>query len=568
MAAKPKAEVGLYPMVRVLSLSAKAPDVSEALQEDPFQDAYTEGPRRLLVPPLGVGSLRALVEFATESNMLQQCVNAFQDNVDGFGHRLDLVVKDEQFPKARQADAQKERERLEEFFTYAYEQGSFLELRRRLRSDRETVGIGYWEVIRDRQQQVVGLNHLPAHTVRMTALAREVVPVTELRRAGLELQPVKLARRYRAFCQIVSSAGRERKVWFKEFGDPRFLHLKTGEYSRRPFGGANDANELIAFPVRYYALSPYSLPRWIGNLPSVLGSRAAEEINLLYFDNKTIPPMAVLVSGGQLTRQTVKRLEQVLEHEIKGREHFHKVLILEAAPPDRGFQPGPMAAPKIELKPLTETQLRDAMFLQYDESNRMKVRSSFGLAPIFVGESQDYTRATADISRLVVEEQVFRPERTEWDFWMNRRLMPVLGAQFLKFVSLGPNVSLNEDLIAALGAGESVGAMTPNLGRRILSDILEQELPPIQEDWGNVPFTMTIAQLQAALGLAGFGGAAAPAKRPELDPQFWRLLAKRLPAEVTQALVQDLRREIRKELDRRARLGRPRERTGEPSEAG
>ena len=41
------------------------------------------------------------------------------------------------------------------------------------------------------------------------------------------------------------------------------------------------------------------------------------------------------------------------------------------------------------------------------KNNRDKIRSAFRLHPIYTGESQDYTRATADTARQVTEEQVF-----------------------------------------------------------------------------------------------------------------------------------------------------------------
>lgn len=562
--ARPVPRVRVMPML----LGAKAPGRSEAIAEDPFAATGLYGGRRkVLQPPLGPGSLTTLVEFANESNILLQCIRAFETNIDGFGHRFELRIPPEKFPKELLDDAERERERLEEWFQYAYRAGSFVALRRRTRNDMETTGIGYWEVIRGGQPvegqtglPIVEVNHVPAHTVRMTPLQAEIVTTTDFRVLGTEIRPIRVGRRFRAYAQIVTRGGRQQTVWFKEFGDPRFMDLRTGEYTRA-HNGRWEANEIIAFPVRYYALSPYSLPRWIGNLPSVLGSRAAEEVNLLFFDNKTIPPLVITVSGGQLTKGTIQRIRDVIEHQIKGRENFHQALILEAMPAEPSLKPGaPAPAPRIEVKPLTSEVLRDAMFMGYDDANRNKVRSAFGLAPIFTGETQDYTRATAENSRLVVEEQVFRPERVEWDHWANRVLMPALGSRFWRIVSNGPNVTLNEDLIAALTAAETAGAMTPNLGRLILSDVLEQEVPKIQEPWGDVPFSLTLAErqaaLQAALGLAGASSSAG--QEPVgagLDGAqvrtLFRELARRLPREVKAAVLEELRPAIRREIERR-----------------
>ena len=58
--------------------------------------------------------------------------------------------------------------------------------------------------------------------------------------------------------------------------------------------------------------------------PSVLGSRQAEEVNFLYFENKSVPPLALLVSGGRLSAQSIPRIESFIENHIRGKRNFHK----------------------------------------------------------------------------------------------------------------------------------------------------------------------------------------------------------------------------------------------------
>ena len=55
------------------------------------------------------------------------------------------------------------------------------------------------------------------------------------------------------------------------------------------------ATELLHFAL-HSPRSPYGVPRWIGNLLSVLGSRQMEEVNYLYFSNKSVPPLALLAA--------------------------------------------------------------------------------------------------------------------------------------------------------------------------------------------------------------------------------------------------------------------------------
>jgi len=549
--------------VRVASIlrirGAKGAGESNAILDDPFAESslYNSGDtaRHILVPPMGEGSLRTLSDMIEESNILGQCVQAYQTNIDGFGHKLELAVKSEDFPKEKKDEADAEKERLEEFFTYCFAEGSFPELRQRLRRDIETSGPGYIEVLRDQTTGFVNrLNHVPSHTMRQTVYDKDQVVVTEHRQVGLDITDAKVARRFRTFVQIQYGAGRKEEVWFKEFGDPRAMDKTTGKWKAKG-DKTNLATEIISFRCTYNATSPYSVPRWAGNLPSILGSRAAEEINLLYFDNKAIPPMVVTVSGGALTKGTVKRIENLINYKLKGRENFHEPLILEAMPVQDGS--GKSAAPRVEIKPLTDAAIKDALFMGYDGENRKKVRSSFRLTPLYTGESEDLTRATAEASMQVVEEQVFRPERVAFDYVVNRWLMPELGAKYHKFVSVGPNVTLNEDLVAALTAGETAGSMTPNIGRRLLADITESDIPQIAEPWGDVPFSLTLAQVkadalaQAAL-LGGFPGGGAPGtgQEPPAAPApgkaFERGLERRLREAargyVLEAMQQELKR--------------------------
>ena len=579
-------------VLRVLSVGGtKQVDGSRALALDPFGQvgayAGTAGRRRLIVPPLGEGTFSMLVDVADESNILGQCVDAYEVNIDGFGHRFELAVEEDKLPEGQRPAADAEKERLEEFFTYAYHDGSFIELRRRTRQDIETTGVGYWEVLRDRSGQIVRLNHLPSHTVRMSPYDPETVTIDEVRRTGLATKTVKLARRFRVYCQIHHAAGKREMVWFKDFGDPRVLDYKTGEFNAKG-DKSRAATELICFRTSYHPKTPYALPRWIGNLPSVLGSRAAEEINLLYFDNKTIPPLVITVAGGLLTKGAIKRLQDTLENEIKGRANFHKALILEAtAPEEAAAGKGSSKIPRIEVKPLTDKQIQDAMFMGYDEGNRKKVRSSFRLPPLLTGETPDYNRATAEASMLMIEEQVFRPERMGFDFYLNRWIMPQLGATSWKFVSNGPNVTQNQDLIELLGAGESVGAMTPNIGRKIMSDVMEEAVPPIEEPWGDVPFSLTVAESQAQLlemlgGLDPGAGEGAPPPRegdeapaegeppageaPPAKPgqegdspakrAARRMIARRLPVALKQAVLLEARDLLKLELARRRKTQR------------
>src|SRR5690606_9647023 len=192
----------------------------------------------------------------------------------------------------------------------------------------------------------------------------------------------------------------------KSFGDPRVVSRRTGQvFDSAEALGVADASDGTATELLHFAIhsprSPYGVPRWVGTLLSVLGSRQMEEVNFLYFENKSVPPLALLVSGGRLSEASVPRIERFIEENLKGKANFHKVLILEA----EGGQGANRA--KIELRPLTETQQLDALFQGYDERNIDKVGGAFRLPRLLRGESKDFNRATAESALRFAEDQVF-----------------------------------------------------------------------------------------------------------------------------------------------------------------
>jgi capsid portal protein len=206
--------------------------------------------------------------------------------------------------------------------------------------------------------------------------------------------------------------------------------------------------------------------------------------------------MFVLVSDGILTDASVERLRKLIETQVKGSDNYSKVVILEAEGIDEPDDiRGGRAHPKIEIKPLSDQQIRDAMFIEYDKANQEKIRRSFRLPPIFTGRSEDYNRATADASTKLAERQVFGPERAAFDAVINLRLLPHLNVRYHEFRSNGPPVAATDDLVNVMGAAERSGAMTPRIGREILEEIAGREFGAIGSGLEpDTPFSLTMAR--------------------------------------------------------------------------
>lgn len=476
--------------------------VSQKMNTDPFDGFYGDG---IIEPPYNLAWLARLPEH---SNMLGQCIEAMETNVDGFGFTLEPAFDFGSDNK----EAEAERKTIEHFFEFCNFDMPYSQLRRRVRRDLEVLGNGYWEVIRDGKGDIVWLEHIEGHTMRLTALDREYTSVEYVIRddASNELQKYPSRKRFRRYVQIRDG----KKVYFKEFGDPRLIDAHTGQVDDN---AENPATEIIHFKL-YCPYSPYGVPRWIGNWLAVEGSRQAEEVNYEYFENNTVPPLALLVGGTSLSDDVVSRIEDFINDEIKGRKSFNKILLIEATPEEDG----PVAKagiPTVRFQPLSDAQQKDSLFDNYDKTNREKIRSSFRLPPIFVGLTSDYTRATARESSEVAEEQVFGPERADHDFVINRLLFPAMGIKYWTYKSLPPKVNDFEIMSGVLDTFSRCG-LTVRESRDEISRLLNHSLSEVDEksDWLDLPLQVYQAKLQ-------HGDTTMPIEKEDKDALLLRTLS-------------------------------------------
>jgi len=468
---------------------------SRKLPPDPFAASYGEG--AIIQPPYDLTQLAGLLE---QSTILPQCIEAMEVNVDGFGYALEPLPwverdADGNYP----AEVMAEKARLKLFFDYCNPVLSYSQIRRRTRRDLEATGNGYWEIIRDGSGKIAGLEHLEAHTMRLTKLDAEpqTVRLQVADANGKQAQEIVYLKRFRRYVQERDGV----RVWFKELGDPRRISAKDGRVMGEGEGGP-EATEVLHW-ARYCPTSPYGVPRWLGALLAILGSREADEVNLEYFGNKSIPPLALLV-GGRLAADAVETIRNYIRDNIKGRKGFHSILVIQAeAGASNPIAPG-LGAPKATLafEKLTDAQQGDALFQNYDKANRDKVRSSFRLPPLYVGETTDYTRATANESQRAAEEQVFRPERDDHDFIINRRIMPLLGARYWRYRSNSPATEDSTELTSMLKTFSESG-MTVREARRLISKITNEEYPePNGADWLDEPLAVYLEKLRLGASIA------------------------------------------------------------------
>ena len=400
------------------------------------------------------------------------------------------------------------------FFENCCSEMSFGRLRRITRRDMETHGWGITELRRDGFGRLKRLSYVPAYTVRplqddgVQVLVHEPDPVTPI--SGQ--RTIAVYRRFRRFVQLV---GQDR-IYFKSPGDPRTVSLKTGTPypNRAAMIEQEGAEALPASELLWASLhsprTPCPPPRWIGALLGVLGSREADETNYYYLRDNATPAGLIFVSGGRLTQQTINRLEQRLGSELRGARGAGKLLVLEAYSGQKNpIDPTARTMlPTIAWEALRDARQQDALFTEYDKRNADKIGATFRLSPLLRGYTpSDLNRATAMAALQFAEEQVFQPLRQEFDWNINRVIMPEIGCRFLRFRSNSPPTRGAEEVGQLIQAAAPYGGLIPREIRQLLGDVLNVPLQRIEEPWATQPMPMTLAGYPPPGTAAPAGGA-------------------------------------------------------------
>lgn len=242
----------------------------------------------------------------------------------------------------------------------------------------------------------------------------------------------------------------------------------------------------------YNPASVYGRPRWVGCEYEVAGVRAASECNYSYFDNNAIPAAVITVSGGTVADETIDSIRSFMTDVTQQRGGANSVLIIEAVPAgtDNTYGGVPDARPaqtKIEIKSLRDVQQNDAQFLEYNKDAKSTIRSAFRLPPLLIGLSDDYTLATAKESLKQAEENVFAPEREEFDKQMNRILVYELGVATWSFKTVGIDVNDPEEVSALITVADATGALKVNEIRDKIGTLLGMDLEKLPDEFGELP---------------------------------------------------------------------------------
>lgn len=468
---------------------------NEPLRQVQFDDEYND----YITPPCQAVEM---IRFVENSDILPTLIDAFATNVALFGHGIryrsdfDFNKADEQTKK----EATTEWKKLEYIYKYFNPKMDLKEILYKLELDKETIGYGCIEMLRDMEDNICGGEYIRACTVRIVAQKSEDRFVNVIQRRidvdGAE-EEIESPVMFKKFVQINSGNNNSKPyyIFFKEFGDKRVMDWRSGEYlseaEAEQLSPEFRAHELL-YINNHCTYSDYGMPKWWGNTPNVMGNRKSSELNLKFFEQGKIIPFAILVNGGYLSDSSIDSLKSG-----KGIENAYNALVLEGVPPaDVSTINEKEDKVEVKIQSLTDTAQKDALFIEYQKDNRAKVRADFRLPPIYIGESSDYTRATAEVSRLITEEQVFVPERDRLSGAINTILNNEIGIKHCELYLKGPQLGDISELAQSLDPFIKAGTVTPNMLIDVLGKLLNKDVEELPTEWGDTPIEILKLHMQ------------------------------------------------------------------------
>jgi PBSX family phage portal protein len=364
------------------------------------------------------------------------------------------------------------------FFNEPYPNLSFSKIRRKLRRELESVGYAYLEILRNLEGEIVGLRNIETHQTRMVKLDAPIMVEKTISRNGKDVK-LQMWERQRRFAQRVAL---KQLVYYREFGTARHVDRNNGKWDIPATGSdsgyqvaiENRGTELIVFGIHPDVTTPYFLPRWINELPSVIGNRKAEELNLEFLDSGGMPPAIIFVQGGTLAKDASDQLKMYLSGKNKNK---HRAVVVEAQSSSGSLESAGTVQVKVER--FGAERAMDAMFTKYDAQTEEHIRVGFRIPPLFLGKAADYNFATAQTAYMVAEEQVFQPERNAFDEQINSMIIRTMGFKTLRFKSNPVTLASAADQINAMT--QAKGTVTNESFVEAIEEITGFELEPQQQ---------------------------------------------------------------------------------------
>lgn len=363
----------------------------------------------LVPPPYNPIQLLGLYE---SNSIFWRCVNQLAIDVAGLGYSLPL--------RDDKKDNEGELNRINEFLDHKNSDDDRIRgIFKKLLIDWGVLGYFGIEVARNIKGDVAELYHVPAHTL-------------------------KVHKSKRKYCQVRNN----QKAWFKKFGEPKNINVKTGKIMSGKSRGKEVANELIFGKNHYPKSDHYGAPNILSAIGDVVGLIGLRDYNLAFFENYGVPS-ALIVLEGEWEIGSDKVVRDFLNKELKGNENAHRSLVVS--------QPNNC---KFHYEKLS-VDVKEGSFKLYEKQRQEDILIAYSMPPERIG-----IRVVGKLGGNVAEEatkvyvqSVVEPLQLDLEEIMNDQLIQSEIYRF-KFNDIDTRdlIALSERLVKEVGSA----IKTPN----------------------------------------------------------------------------------------------------------
>ena len=272
------------------------------------------------------------------------------------------------------------------------------------RQDYHAIGWLAIELLYGADDQLNGLAHLPARTVRVRKDTKDGE-----RTAGHGFVQ-KLDGQTRYFAE----AGDRHRETASGADDRIFVDKETGEVHTdgRP---SDPANEILFIPNPHPNALYYGIPSWVSELETIVGDYEARRFNREFFEWDAMGQYFVIVENGELSegaREDVRNLISGLR-EKQGR----RVAVLDSKKlVDEGHvNPDPNASPadvSIRVEQIQNHSEEDQAFTEYRQRNEHDIIKVHEVPPQLIGVMEDSNRSNIKEAIRDFTTEVIQPEQS------------------------------------------------------------------------------------------------------------------------------------------------------------
>jgi len=319
-------------------------------------------------------------------------------------------------PRSKELDYDLQ-DRIIQFFEGGLPDYDFSEMLSACWLDLMTTGNMYIELIRDARGKLVKMARAPSVTMR---IARGVPGFVQQRghnkqwfvRYGQDAKAIRLRRKDQE--PLRTKEGSELLSQ-----QPLFLPVSLGEGSASDFVPGNNfqdwlrkarsdgdeittkVSEIIHVKIPTPKDISYGEPPILSAVESFLGGQNARLFMLSYFDNATVPRMAIFIKGdGALNQQVLQRIDDWMSSQNK-LDALNQVLVVEVG-----------EGTDVTVERMSSEQLRDdGGFLRYKETCSQAIRRAYRTPPSVTFDLEGLNRAVSSEADRKYLELVVRPDQ-------------------------------------------------------------------------------------------------------------------------------------------------------------